>query len=87
MSIPACCTPVQGYQPACFRERADDGLWYGTTAFRQPLPGLSCSADTLRRDLDQLCPAGYRVGRLLPCDVLRHTCHVGTLALLQCESD
>ena len=48
---------------------------------------LSCSAGTLRRDLDQLCAAGYRVERLLPYDFFPRTYHVETLALLQRESD
>lgn len=44
---------------------------------------LSCSAGTLRRDLDQLCIAGgYQVERITPYDFFPQTYHVETLVLL-----
>ena len=43
---------------------------------------LSCSAGTLRRDLEVLTSAGYGVEALLPYDFLPQTVHVETLALL-----
>ena len=47
---------------------------------------LSCSAGTLRRDLQELCRRAYRVEQLLPYDFFPHTYHVETLALLQRQS-
>ncbi|QXD14050.1 hypothetical protein GQ464_011330 [Rhodocaloribacter litoris] len=44
---------------------------------------LSCSAGTLRRDLDALTGAGYRVARLVPYDFFPQTYHVEVLALLE----
>ena len=46
---------------------------------------LSCSAGTLRRDLDALGKAGYRVIRITPYDFFPQTQHVETLALLECK--
>lgn len=43
---------------------------------------LSCSAGTLRRDLDALTAVGYRVDALQPFDFFPQTHHVETLALL-----
>ena len=44
---------------------------------------LSCSAGTLRRDLDNLNPGGYEVVRITPYDFFPQTYHVETLVLLQ----
>lgn len=46
---------------------------------------LSCSAGTLRRDLEQLSAAGYAVRKLAPFDFFPQTLHVETLALLEKE--
>ncbi|MGF1525386.1 MAG: class I SAM-dependent RNA methyltransferase [Candidatus Competibacterales bacterium] len=43
---------------------------------------LSCSPNTLARDLGLLEAGGYRVVRLVPWDFFPHTRHVETLALL-----
>jgi len=44
---------------------------------------LSCSAGTLRRDLDVLAGSGYRVERITPYDFFPQTYHLETLVLLQ----
>ena len=44
---------------------------------------MSCSAGTLRRDLQALTAAGYTVVQLVPYDFFPQTYHVETLALLQ----
>lgn len=44
---------------------------------------LSCSAGTLRRDLDLLCAAGYRVAAIAPFDFFPLTRHVETLVVLK----
>lgn len=44
---------------------------------------LSCSAGTLRRDLDSLTGFGYRVERIIPYDFFPQTYHVETLVLLR----
>jgi tRNA/tmRNA/rRNA uracil-C5-methylase (TrmA/RlmC/RlmD family) len=44
---------------------------------------LSCSAGTLRRDLEQLSSAGYTVRKLVPFDFFPQTLHVETLALVE----
>ncbi len=44
---------------------------------------LSCSAGTLRRDLDTLVGSGYRVVNITPYDFFPQTHHVETLALLE----
>lgn len=44
---------------------------------------LSCSAGTLRRDLERLTADGYRVERITPYDFFPQTHHVETLALLR----
>lgn len=44
---------------------------------------LSCSAGTLRRDLNVLDEAGYRVERIIPYDFFPQTYHVETLVLLR----
>jgi len=46
---------------------------------------LSCSAGTLRRDLEVLCADGYEVEHIIPYDFFPHTYHVETLALLALE--
>ena len=43
---------------------------------------LSCSAGTLRRDLQRFCAAGYLVKRIEPYDFFPQTQHVEALALL-----
>ena len=43
---------------------------------------LSCSAGSLRRDLELLGAAGYGVCRLVPFDFFLQTHHVEVLALL-----
>lgn len=57
--------------------------WIAREARPERLAYLSCSAGTLRRDLDALTAAGYRVHRLLPYDFFPRTLHVETLALLE----
>lgn len=47
---------------------------------------LSCSAGTLRRDLEHLASSGYRVERIEPFDFFPQTIHVETLTLLRRES-
>lgn len=47
---------------------------------------LSCSAGTLRRDLQGLTAAGYTVESLQPYDFFPQTHHVETLALLRLEA-
>lgn len=44
---------------------------------------LSCSAGTLRRDLEDLVAAGYEVRAIIPFDFFPQTLHVETLALLE----
>ncbi|MFO1431437.1 MAG: class I SAM-dependent RNA methyltransferase [Candidatus Competibacteraceae bacterium] len=44
---------------------------------------LSCSAGTLRRDLDVLIGSNYRVERITPYDFFPQTYHVETLVLLR----
>jgi 23S rRNA (uracil1939-C5)-methyltransferase len=44
---------------------------------------LSCSAGTLRRDLESLTGSGYRVERITPYDFFPHTYHLETLVLLR----
>lgn len=44
---------------------------------------LSCSAGTLRRDLNVLDESGYRVERIIPYDFFPQTYHVETLVLLR----
>ena len=46
---------------------------------------LSCSAGTLRRDLEALSGA-YEVARIIPYDFFPHTHHVESLVLLQHEA-
>jgi len=60
--------------------------WVGDTFRPLRMACLSCSAGTLRRDLEELCRCGYRVEQLLPYDFFPHTYHVETLALLQRQS-
>jgi 23S rRNA (uracil1939-C5)-methyltransferase len=43
---------------------------------------LSCDPDTLARDLAMLVEAGYRIRTITPHDMLPHTPHVETLAIL-----
>ena len=48
----------------------------------QRMAYLSCSAGTLRRDLDRLVSGGYQVVRIKPYDFFPQTHHVETLVLL-----
>jgi tRNA/tmRNA/rRNA uracil-C5-methylase (TrmA/RlmC/RlmD family) len=49
----------------------------------QRIAYLSCSAGTLRRDLERLVAAGYQVTRIIPYDFFPQTYHVETLVLLE----
>ncbi|MHC1707257.1 MAG: hypothetical protein AB9842_07010 [Bacteroidales bacterium] len=53
--------------------------------FYQPqrLVYLSCSAGTLRRDLDELSRGNYHVTRLIPFDFFPNTRHVEVLSMLE----
>jgi tRNA/tmRNA/rRNA uracil-C5-methylase (TrmA/RlmC/RlmD family) len=57
--------------------------WIGTVYRPTRMAYLSCSAGTLRRDLEILTDAGYEVERLTPYDFFPQTYHVETLALLR----
>ncbi len=57
--------------------------WLRTTYRPRRLAYLSCSAGTLRRDLEAFCQAGYAVEALLPYDFFPRTHHVECLALLE----
>ena len=48
---------------------------------------LSCSAGTLRRDLEPLERSGYEILGILPYDFFPQTLHVETLALLALKTD
>jgi 23S rRNA (uracil1939-C5)-methyltransferase len=67
--------PRTGLEPAVVQ-------WVAETCRPRRLAYLSCSAGTLRRDLDRLCEAGYRVVRVAPYDFFPQTRHVETLVLL-----
>lgn len=43
---------------------------------------ISCSPESLRRDLEQLCAGGYRVRKLRPVDMFPFTEHIETICLL-----
>ena len=61
-----------------------DVLAWAATDFRPArIAYLSCSAGTLRRDLDALHRAGYAVERIAPYDFFPLTHHVEALALLR----
>lgn len=57
--------------------------WIISTCHPRRMAYLSCSAGTLRRDLEQLTAAGYQVTRITPYDFFPQTQHVETLVLLQ----
>jgi len=57
--------------------------WIAAEARPARIAYLSCSAGTLRRDLQGLATAGWRVASLEPYDFLPQTLHVETLALLE----
>ncbi len=57
--------------------------WIGQHFRPRRLACLSCSAGTLRRDLEILCEYGYSVEQLIPFDFFPQTLHVETLALLR----
>jgi tRNA/tmRNA/rRNA uracil-C5-methylase (TrmA/RlmC/RlmD family) len=57
--------------------------WVAETFRPRRMAYLSCSAGTLRRDLERLTAAGYRVNRILPYDFFPQTHHVETLVLLK----
>lgn len=56
--------------------------WLGRDFQPRRLAYLSCSAGTLRRDLEGFADEGYRVERITPYDFFPRTYHVETLALL-----
>ncbi len=56
--------------------------WIAREARPHRLAYLSCSAGTLRRDLDALTDEGYHVERITPYDFFPQTYHVETLCLL-----
>jgi len=68
--------PRTGLEPALLN-------WISTVYRPTRIAYLSCSAGTLKRDLEQFCTQGYRVRRLTPYDFFPQTYHVETLAL--CE--
>ena len=43
---------------------------------------VSCGPETLARDLDMICPGGYRVRRIQPVDMFPYTNHVETVVLM-----
>ena len=57
--------------------------WIGGVYRPERMAYLSCSAGTLRRDLEILTDANYEVERLTPYDFFPQTYHVETLALLR----
>jgi tRNA/tmRNA/rRNA uracil-C5-methylase (TrmA/RlmC/RlmD family) len=57
--------------------------WIGSVYQPKRMAYLSCSAGTLRRDLEILTATGYEVERLTPYDFFPQTYHVETLALLR----
>ncbi len=61
--------------------------WIGGVYQPERMAYLSCSAGTLRRDLEILAGSGYRVERLTPYDFFPQTYHVETLALLRCRQE
>lgn len=67
--------PRTGVEPLVLR-------WLKETLRPQRIAYLSCSAGTLRRDLDTLTDAGYQVERITSYDFFPQTYHVETLALL-----
>lgn len=56
--------------------------WLSTDFRPRRMAYLSCSAGTLRRDLEIFARHGYRVERITPYDFFPRTYHVETLALL-----
>ena len=67
--------PRTGLEPAVLQ-------WLHTASKPQRIAYLSCSAGTLRRDLEQLSTAGYAVDQLIPFDFFPQTHHVEVLAHL-----
>jgi tRNA/tmRNA/rRNA uracil-C5-methylase (TrmA/RlmC/RlmD family) len=57
--------------------------WIAERARPLRMAYLSCSAGTLRRDLDRLTAAGYEVAQITPYDFFPQTYHVETLVLLR----
>lgn len=68
--------PRTGLEPAVLE-------WIAERARPLRMAYLSCSAGTLRRDLDRLTAADYEVVRITPYDFFPQTYHVETLVLLQ----
>lgn len=56
--------------------------WIYTQAQPLRVAYLSCSVNTLARDLTELCDSGYYVNRIIPYDFFPQTDHIETLALL-----
>ena len=61
---------------------APDVLAQMTRLAPRAIAYLSCEPDTLARDLAVLMAAGYRPRAITPYDMLPHTAHVETLAIL-----
>ena len=70
--------PRTGLEPAVLE-------WLCRSYQARRIAYLSCSAGTLRRDLETLCDHGYRVQHITPYDFFPQTYHVETLVL--CERD
>lgn len=61
--------------------------WIGEQLRPKRIAYLSCSAGTLRKDLDRLTAAGYEVNKIVPLDFFPQTHHVETLVLLSFEKE
>lgn len=59
--------------------------WITREMLPDKLAYLSCSAGTLKRDLDIITAAGYRVERIIPYDFFPQTHHVECLVLVERE--
>jgi len=57
--------------------------WIGTVCRPEKIAYLSCSAGTLKRDLEVLEKQGYTIEQIIPYDFFPRTHHAETLALLR----